>query len=86
MCREQKTSPFWGITAFFDGSRLNQMVPGRPDGCLGAVVYAQFVENVNNMTLDRMGADVEHARDFSVAGPFSQNAKDLQFPGGKGCG
>jgi len=62
------------------------MVAGRPDGCLGAVVYAQFVENMNDMAFDSMGADVEHACDIVVAGAFSQNAEKFQFPRRKGHG
>ena len=62
------------------------MVAGRPDGCLGAVVYAQFVENMNDMAFDSMGADVEDACDIVVAGAFRQNAENLQFPRRKGHG
>ena len=35
----------------------DQIVAGGPDGCLGPVVYAEFVENMDHVAFYRVGAD-----------------------------
>ena len=78
-------SPGWGMGSFFmqRWGLFEDALPGGRHRRLDPIVDAQFVENVNDVAFDGVGADVEAGGDPGIGIPFGQQLQDLGFPGGK---
>src|SRR2546429_6989534 len=68
------------------GEASGDAVTLRPQGGLRAICDADAVENVRQVSLDRLLADVQLARDALVRQPLRHESKDLAFSFGQVVG
>ena len=60
-----------------------QPVQGSPGGCLRTVVYADFIENMDNVALDRMLRDLQFPGNLLVGGAARNPLQHLNFTPGQ---
>lgn len=74
-----RTSPSWGRWVFL----IDDLSLDGCNGRLSTVIYAQLIENMDDMTFHRVGADAESGGDSGIGTSFGQQMQDLGFPVGK---
>jgi len=68
-----------GIAGIADTLGLYQFLAHRPHGCLGTIGHADLSQDVLDVFLDRLVADVQRLGDFLVGQAVGQLPQDFAF-------